>query len=231
MDPDQAVALLTEGRFTSLAEFQTWFAGGEIPGNLLDSLIVPGGLSLALPDLSALLPLLELGGNDRELMTQVLTALKSLPAGPETARAGGGEGSVPGSVPVMRAGEFQAAGRDLSGVSFRAEDGRLTVGGESDVTLRGTERQGGAVVLAGSGTVTLRDVRAASLTAAAPETRIFTAGETVLGELRLEAGTVLTVDGTGPLRVGAFQAEEGAFLRLAEGAAVIPESRERSRPC
>lgn len=222
MDPDQAVALLTEGRFTSLAEFQTWFAGGEIPGNLLDSLIVPGGLSLALPDLSALLPLLELGGNDRELMTQVLTALKSLSTGPEAARAGGGEGSVPGSVPVMRAGEFQAAGRDLSGVSFRAEDGRLTVGGGSDVTLRGTERQGGAVVLAGSGTVTLRDVRAASLTASAPETRIFTAGETVLGELRLEAGTVLTVDGTGPLRVGAFQAEEGALLRLAEGAAVIP---------
>lgn len=222
MDPDQAVALLTEGRFTSLAEFQTWFAGGEIPGNLLDSLIVPGGLSLALPDLSALLPLLELGGNDRELITQVLTALKSLSAGPEAARAGGGEGSAPGSVPVMRAGEFQAAGRDLSGVSFRAEDGRLTVGGGSDVTLRGTERQGGAVVLTGSGTVTLRDVRAASLTAAAPETRIFTAGETVLGELRLEAGTVLTVDGTGPLRVSAFQAEEGALLRLAEGAAVIP---------
>ena len=215
MDPDQAVALLTEGRFTSLAEFQTWFAGGEIPGNLLDSLIVPGGLSLALPDLSALLPLLELGGNDQELMTQVLTALKSLSTGPEAARAGGGEGSVPGSVPVMRAGEFQAAGRDLSGVSFR-------VGGGSDVTLRGTERQGGAVVLAGSGTVTLRDVRAASLTASAPETRIFTAGETVLGELRLEAGTVLTVDGTGPLRVSAFQAEEGALLRLAEGAAVIP---------
>lgn len=223
MDPDQAVALLTGGRFTGLAEFQTWFAGSEIPGNLPDGLLVPGGLSLALPDLSALLPLLELGGSDRELMTQVLTALKSLPAGLETAQAGGGEGSAPSSVPVMRAGEFQAAGRDLSGVSFRAEDGRLTVEGESDVTLRGTERQGGAVVLAGSGTVTLRDVRAASLTAAAPQTRIFTAGETAVGELRLEAGSVLTVDGTGPLRVSVFQAGEGALLRLAEGAAVMPE--------
>lgn len=226
MDPDQAVALLTGGRFTGLAEFQTWFAGSGIPGNLPDGLLVPGGLSLALPDLSALLPLLELGGSDRELMTQVLTALKSLPAGPETAQAGGGEGSAPGSVPVMRAGEFQAAGRDLSGVSFRAEDGRLTVEGGADVTLRGTERQGGAVVLAGSGTVTLRDVRAASLTAAAPQARIFTAGETAVGELRLEAGSVLTVDGTGPLRVSVFHAGEGALLRLAEGAAVMPERPE-----
>lgn len=223
MDPDQAVALLTGGRFTGLAEFRTWFAGSGIPENLPDGLLVPGGLSLELPDLSALLPLLELGGSDRELVTQVLTALKSLPAGPETAQAGGGEGSAPSSVPVMRAGEFQAAGRDLSGVSFRAEDGRLTVEGESDVTLRGTERQGGAVVLAGSGTVTLRDVRAASLTAAAPQARIFTAGETAVGELRLEAGSVLTVDGTGPLRVSVFQAGEGALLRLAEGAAVMPE--------
>lgn len=235
-DPDQAVALLTGGRFTSLAEFQAWFAGGDLSGNLLDGLLVPGlslsmpDLTAMLPDLSALFPLLEQGGNDKGLMTQVLNALKSLSTAPQASEAGGGEGSAPGaapgsapgSVPVMRAGEFQAAGRDLSGVSFRAADGQMTIGGGEDVTLLGTEKQGGAVVLTGSGTVTLRDVRAASLTADAPAARIFTAGETELGELRLEKGAVLTVEGSGPLKVSAFRAEEGALLRLAEGAAVMP---------
>lgn len=227
MDPDQAVALLTKGRFISLAEFQTWFAGGSTAMTLPDGLLTPDlsagllDLNAMLPDLSALFPLLELGGSGRELMAQVLTALESLPAGPEAA-AGDGQNTPNGSLPVMRAGEFQAAGRDLSGVSFQEASGQWTVGGRSDVTLQGTKQQGGAIVLTGSGTVTLRDVRAASLTAAAPEARIFTAGETAVGELRLEAGAVLTVDGTGPLKVDAFRTEAGALLRLAEGASVMP---------
>lgn len=225
-DPDQAVALLTGGRFASLAEFQAWFAGGDLSGTLLDGLLIPN-LSVGLPDLnaldlSALFPLLELGGSDKGLMAQVLNALKGLSTAPQAAEAGGGEGNAPGSVQVMRAGGSQAAGRDLSGVSFRAADGQMTIGGGEDVTLLGTEKQGGAVVLTGSGTVTLRDVRAASLTAASPEARISTAGETALGELKLEKGAVLTVEGSGPLKVSAFRAEEGALLRLAEGAAVMP---------
>ena len=228
MDPDQAAALLTGGRFAGLAEFRAWFAGGDIPGMqaLLEGALSPGGLSdlSALPDLSALLPLLELGGTDRGLMAQVLTALKSIQPGPEAAKAGagGGEQGASNSIPVMRAGGFQVAGKDLSSLSYQAETDRLTVGGRSDVTVGGTERQAGAVALTGSGTVSLRDVRAASLTAASPEARIFTAGETVLGELRLEKGAVLTVEGSGPLKVGAFRAEQGALLRLAEGAAVMP---------
>lgn len=234
-DPDQAAALLTEGRFTSLADFRAWFSGGDIPemSTLLDGLLTPDGLSPALPDLSALLPLLELGGTDRGLMAQVLTALESVRSGqesirtgPEGAEAGGGARSAPGSVAVMRAGGFEAVGKDLSGLSFRAADGRLMISGRSDVTLRGTEQRGGPIAVTGSGTVTLRDVSAVSLTAGVPAARIFTAGETVLGELRLEAGTVLTVDGSGPLRVGAFHAEKGGLLRLAEGAAVMPERGE-----
>ena len=237
-EPDQAVALLTGGRFTSLAEFQAWFAGGELSGSLPDGLLVPSlsmpDLTAMLPDLSALFPLLEQGGSDRGLMTQVLDALRSLSAPPRAAEAGAAEGaaggsapgaapgSPPGSVPVLRAGALQAAGRDLSGVSFRAADGQMTVGGGEDVTLLGTEKQGGAVVLTGSGTVTLRDVRAASLTADAPAAKIFTAGETELGELRLEKGAVLTVEGSGPLKVSSFRAGEGALLRLAEGTAVLP---------
>lgn len=269
VEPDRAVSLLTKGKFTGLADFQAWFSGGDIPELtlLLDGLFSPDGLSPALPglstlpDLSALLPLLELGGTDRGLMAQVLTALESVRSGresvrdgresardgresardgresvrsgqehvrtaPEGAQAGGGARSAPGSLPVTRAGGFEAAGKDLSGLSLRAADGRLTVGGRQDVTLRGTEQRGGGIAVTGSGTVTLREVRAASLTANAPAARIFAAGETELGELRLEQGTVLTVDGSGPLRVGAFHAEAGSLLRLAEGAAVMPERGE-----
>ena len=236
-DPDQAVAELTGGRFTGLEDFRAWFSGGEAPEMpaLPDGLLIPDGLFPALPDLAALLPLLELGGTDRGLMAQVLTALERVKSGPESVRtapegaeaAAGGARGAPGPVTVTRAGGFEAAGRDLSGLSFRAEDGGLTVGGAEDVTLRGTEQRAGAITVAGSGTVTLREVEAPSLTAAAPQVRLFAAGETAVGELRLAEGTVLTADGTGPLRVGALRAEKGSLLRLAAGAAVMPGRGER----
>lgn len=234
VDPDQAVTLLTNGRFSGLADFQARFAGGDITGmqTLLDGLLSPESLPSALPDLSALLPLLELGSTDQGLMAQVLTALRSIQAGPEAAQAGGGEGSSPSSAQVMEAGDFQAAGKDLSGLSFRENGGQtaVTAGGTEDVTLRGTGKEAGAITVTGSGTVTLRDVRAASLTASAPAVRLFAAGEAVLGELRLAEGTVLTVDGIGPLRVSAFHAGKTGLLRLAEGAAVMPGRGEEGLP-
>lgn len=227
--PDEAVALLTNGRFAGLADFQSWFAGGDDSGMqaLLEGLLSQGGIFSALPDLSALLPLLELDGTDRGLMAWLSAALESLQPVQGAERAAGtpaaGEETASAPVSVMRAGGFQAAGKDLSGLSFQEADGRLTVGGTQDVAVQGTGRQAGVIVVTGSGTVTLRDVRADSLTANAPAVRIFTAGETVLGELRLEENAVLTVDGSGPLRVGAFHTGGGGLLRLAEGAAVMPE--------
>lgn len=234
VDPDQAVALLTNGRFSGLADFQARFSSGDITGmqTLLDGLFLAGGLPSVLPDLSALFPLLELGGTDRGLMAQLLNALRSMQAGTEGAQAGGGERSGSGSAPVMAAGGFQAAGKDLSGLSVRESGGQtaVTVGGAENVTLRGTGEGAGTITVTGSGTVSLRDVRAASLTADAPAARIFAAGEVVLGELWLGEGAVLTVDGIGPLRMSAFHAGENGLLRLAEGAAVMPGRGEQGLP-
>lgn len=220
-EPDRAVALLTNGRFAGLADFQAWFAAGELSEtqSLLEGLFSVDGTLSVLPDLSALLPLLELGGADQELMAQLLTALESVETGQRAESAGEEQ------VHVVRAGGFQTAGQDLSGVSFQ-EPARLTVEGPEDVTVRGTGEPAGTISVNGSGTVTLRDVRAVSLTAEAPAVRIFAAGETVLEELRLGENAVLTVDGSGPLKVGAFQAGENSLLRLAEGAAVMPERAE-----
>lgn len=230
VSPDQAVALLSNGRYAGLADFQAQFAGGDIPGMqaLLESLLSPGGLTPALPDLSALFLLMELGGTDRELMSQLVTVLDGLRG--QTAQSAAGEGQQSPPVSVMRAGEFQAAGKDLSGVSFEEPAGRLVVSGTQDVAIRGTGREGSAIALSGSGTVTFRDVRTASLTAHSPASRIFAAGETTVEELRLGEKAVLTVDGHGPLRVGAFRAENGSLLRLAEGAAVMPMRGEAALP-
>lgn len=226
--PDQAIALLTNGRYAGLADFQAQFSGGGIPGALLESLLSPDALTSLLPDLSALFPLMELGGTDGELMTQLLTALESLQG--QTARSTAGERQQSAPANVMQAGAFQAAGTDLSGVSFAPPANRLTVSGTQDTAIRGTGREGGRIVLSGSGTVTLQQVRAASLTAEGPAVRIFAAGESSAEELRLEENAVLTADGRGPLKVGAFHAEKGSLLRLAEGAAVMPMRAEAALP-
>lgn len=232
--PDQAIAELTGGAFTSLADFQSQFAGGTAPGLqsfLTDLLLSDDALLLTLG--GGLLSLAG-GGMELDLLMNLLTAASqsgaaspgaSTGALPETAPAALGETApleqAEGGATVLRLGSAEVIGRDLSGVSLRASTGELVIGGSGDVTIRGTGQGEQAILVTGSGTVKLQEVRVSALTVDAAGARLVSAGESVLGELRLGRGASLTLDGGGLLTVGHIQADGSNSLRLAGGAVVL----------
>ena len=115
---------------------------------------------------------------------------------------------------VMRFGEIQVMGRDLSAVSFSEASGRLTIGGTADVTVQGTGRTGEQTILVtGSGTVTIQDLQTPSLAVESAEARIVTVGRNILGQMQLGKGVTLTLDGRGLLQTGAIRGGGSAVLR------------------
>ena len=226
---DQAVEELTDGAFTGMEDFERQFTGGTAPGMqaFLSALLLAGGESLLPDGAASLLALLAgLEGANLELLMSLLTPGQTPEADLSEAAAGAGTGaagsaqadgaSAPPS--VQRFGEVQAEGRDLSGVSFDAAKGELTVGGEADVTIRGAGQEVRAIRLTGSGAVTLQDVKAAVLTVEAPAARMFSAGANHLGEVFFRENASLTLGG-GLLRMGALHGGASNLLRLLEGAA------------
>ena len=231
--PDRAVELLTNGEFTSLEDFQGRFTGGALPGLqefLTDLLLNEGGNPLM--NGSSLLTLLAgTEGVKLDLMMGLLEALQSSGAGPAALSVEGGLENGPAAEggtahpPLLTEarGPVQAAGRDLSGVVFDPDSGVLTVSGKADVTLRGTEQPLRGIWITGSGTVTLQNVKAEVLTVSAAGARVFSAGEAALGEVRLEEGSSLTLDGGGLIRLGKVTAGSSGTLRLTGGVAVTAE--------
>lgn len=235
---DQAVNELTGGTFASLADFQSQFTDGTAPGLeafLTDLLLTgEGDLLLELPALPPLLAGLDgLEGMNLELLMNLLTssddasgAAADFAAGragtaPIPLEESASAGSAPAAgepLPSLELGSLRVWGQDLSGVSL-GEDGVLTVAGQGDVTLEGTGQEGPPVRLAGSGTVTLRNVSVPLLAAEGREVRLAGAGENSLQTVRLGPGTALTLEGGGFLRMGTLEAAPTALLRLRPGAA------------
>ena len=129
---------------------------------------------------------------------------------------------------MLQLGNVQVMGTDLSGVSFDAASGLLTIGGTADVTVQGTGQGGQAILLTGSGAVTLQQADVSTLTIASPEARIFSAGRTTLGEVRLQTGAALTLGGGGLLSVGGFRGDGTNVLRLSGGAVVLTEKNSQT---
>lgn len=238
---DEAVELLTGGEYASLADFQTQFTEGTIPGlkDFLAELLLSGS-ELPVPMEPSLLDFLAgMDGMGMDLLAALLTAgqTSALEGGPEaadlpenlpadlpadgmTGTAEQNEAAQP-AMSVMDFGEVQVMGRDLSAVVFDAASGKLTIGGTADVVIQGAGQGNQEILLTGSGTVTLQSVRAASLTVDAAEARIVTTGENTLGEVQLGEKTALTMDGRGLLRTGAFRGGEAAALHLTGGAVAV----------
>ena len=198
-------------------------------------------------------PLLKLltgiGGMNSDLLMNLLMALESsqtalaVPnstpaeaapaetAAPQTAEATAAADVPAGSVQTtIELGGLRVTGQDLSGVTFDETANEVTVAGKADVTVQGT-RQGEppAVRLAGSGTVTLQDVKAPVLTVASPEAKVVLAGENQMGELRMEPEAALTVEGGGLLRLDNLQGDASNLLRLSGGSVILPEEDGQPR--
>jgi len=199
ISPDQAIRELTGGAFDSVADLQAQLASGFAPGlqaTLLDMMATGGGASL-------LKLLAGMQGGNLDLLMNLLSNLQTTqtaPEGaaevpPETAQATAAAPETPEALeaPVTTRdfGPVRVTGQDLSGVAFDKKTGELTVSGKADVTVQGTGQEVQTVRITGSGTATLRDVAGTTLTVESAEVRVDTAGQNVLGEIRLGEGKVL----------------------------------------
>lgn len=241
---DEAISLLTNGEFTGLEDFQAQFTGGAAPGleNFLADLLLTGE-NASLMDMEALLALMaEMGRMDLELalldMLNLLELHQTLGAGPEPEVMAGPESpevmnaAGSGKTSVLDCGPVQVLSRDqdrdFSGAVWDAETGTLTVRGTA--TLLGTGEELPSLRLAGGGTVTLQNVRAAVLTVEG-QSQAVGFGRNVLGELRMEPGASLTLGGGGFVRVDRLRGDASNTLRLTGGGAALAETAEKgSKP-
>ncbi len=234
VSPDQAVEMLTNGAFSSLAELEAQFTDGTAPGleDFLAELLLSGEETAPLPGTVLLpgMPLLTLlaglEGMEMDLMTGLLAAVQGTVSGQETGleNAAGNDREtefgmdLPKNTAVELA-NVKVVGRDLTGVSVNETTGELTVGGMADTMVLGNRQGVRPILLSGSGVVTLRDVRIPVLTAAASAVRVVGQGEAVLEEVCLRPGVSLTLSG-GLIRIGHVRGDETNLLRLTGGAAV-----------
>lgn len=231
MPPDQAVSLLTDGKFTSILDFQEQFAGGTAPGlqDFLVNLLLSDSGASPVPTLPmvSLFPGME--GMNLELLMGLLNAVQGAeaPAIPElggSADAPAPAEAAPGPASTLQLGGLQVMGRDLSGVSYDSSSGVLTIDGPADVILRGTAQ--GTVLLTGSGRVTLQSARLPLLMADGPAPQVFSTGDSAVEQLRLGESTSLTLGG-GQLKIGVLHSRAGGVLHLAPGTAAAVEGEDR----
>lgn len=233
---DQAIQELTGGVFTGLADFEAQFTGGAAPEleDFLTALLLSGGEGGELGGSSMLALLAELEGVSLEVMMQILEAMQSTPEFPGIGADGGGAagraaaagagGSLEAPA-VLTFGAVQVSGRDLSGVTFQADTGVLTISGTAEVTVRGVGEAAVALRLTGSGTVVLRQADLSALTVEGNGGRLVSTGEHALEQLVLKQGASLTLDGRGMLRLGGVRGDETNTLRLAGGAVVVEDGQ------
>lgn len=238
MTPDQAIELLTNGSFTSMADFQAQFTAGTAPGldAFLTALLLTEGVSTP----PALLPMMAGGGGDMALLMDLLSALGS----------GGGDGlgalldglnpsgASPGTTQfsTLNLGTLLLSGQDLNGAVLGQEGNELSLNNVKNLILRSLfqgqqgqqGQQGPALRLTGSGSVTLQQMTLPLLaTAQGAQYRLVSAGENVLGLVQLGQGSVLTLDGGGLLQLGSLRGDAASVLRLLGGAVVLnPEEAE-----
>ena len=146
-------------------------------------------------------------------------AQPAVPGAEQSAGAGPADVTAPELPPVrvIQLGKLQAAGRDLSQVSFRSTDGVLTIGAHTDVTIQGLGQALRAVRVTGPGPVTLQDVNTALLSVETGSAQVLSAGKSSLGEVRLQEGAHLTLGGSGQVLIGRLQAGRSNALHFTGG--------------
>ena len=236
LSPDEAIALLTKGAFTGLEDFQSQFTGGTAPGleAFLTKLLLSGEGSPVLPGFSAAGILAELEGMNLQLLMGLLSGGQSTgPAAqaeepPLANQAAAQTAETPrGEEAVRQFGSVRASGRDLSGVSFQAKTGEMTIRGGQDVALRGSGLgETAALRLTGSGTVTVENMKIARLIVEGPAGRLFSGGANTVLQIQLREGSALTLDGDGLLKLGKLQAAGSNRLCIAGGAMLVMGEKE-----
>lgn len=146
-------------------------------------------------------------------------AQPAVPGAEQSPGAGSADVAAPELPPVrvIQLGKLQAAGRDLSQVSFRSTDGVLTIGAHTDVTIQGLGQALRTVRVTGPGPVILQDVNTALLSVETGSAQVLSAGKNSLGEVRLQEGAHLTLGGSGQLNIGHLPAGRSNALHFTGG--------------
>ncbi|MCI8415152.1 MAG: hypothetical protein HFF00_05925 [Ruminiclostridium sp.] len=227
LTPDQAIELLTNGTFTSMADFQAQFTAGTAPGldAFLTALLLTEGSSLP-----SMLPMMA-GGGDMAMLLDLLSALGSSGGDGLGALLDslGTSGTAPAAAAQLSArnlGTLLVSGQDLTGAVFDAEKNELLLNAGKTLVLRSLlqgqpGQQGTALRLAGSGSATLQQLNLPMLSAQGAQFRLVSAGVNHLGLVQLGQGSVLTLDGSGLLQIGALRGEAASVLQLVGGAVTL----------
>ncbi|MDE7246011.1 MAG: hypothetical protein K2O18_18825 [Oscillospiraceae bacterium] len=232
---DKAISELTGGSFSSTKDFQDKFDAGSAAGMapFIKQLLTQtgdglGGLAtgdLTHKDLADDKPLtIKLF----QLDTTAPIVSNKYPDGHKVLT--GGTTSTDGTAPVeltvpKEYGDFMVEGPDLSGVSFNAVTGTLTVSGDN---IRISMKTTGAsttqnIVLNSGGTVRLDGVSTSgTLDINSTNTKIKTTGKNAVGNVNLAAGVNVTFDGSGQLKIsGAFSTADNKSTVNCNGGALI----------
>lgn len=247
--PDEAIESLTGGKFISLADFQQQFTGGTAPD------LQPFLTSLLLPDENAsttiIPPSLMLpggSGDGASMLLNLLASLEGLEGNPLLDLAEGlplsspllpqsdaQSAQAPQGQPVPFQGEplelpgARAVGADLSGASFDSQTGVLTIAGDAPLLLQGTGGDTPALRLTGGGTVVLQGAAVPQLTVVAAQGRLYVQASGQLGQVALEPGAALTLEGGGVVHIGSLQGKTGSALRLLGSGAVLQDEDAQSQ--
>ena len=239
LSPDEALEILTGGVFSSLEDFQAQFLGGTAPGLgifLTDvlfsedaSLMDTSFLAMMAGDVELLELLAQLGsgGGLLALLDALGTSEGTVPE-----QESQGQEAAPqletAELGTEELGTVQASGTDLSGARLDPETGAVTVNTAEPLTLRGMGQDAPAIRLTdSSGTVTLQQVNTPLLSADGT-VRVVSAGENKLAQVELGENSVLTVDGSGLVRIGVLRGGASSILRLIGGAMVIDAAQGAS---
>lgn len=211
VSPDQAVRMLSEGEFTSLADFQSRFAGGTAQGlrEFLTDLLLSGAL---LPDGPAL-PTLFLGldGLRMDLMEELLTSLQSSGISPEANPEAVPE-AAPEAAPETARGAAPEVAPSTTPEAGAVDGGREAAGGDASAPAGMSAVQMGSVQAEGS------DLSGVSLDAATGELVIGGQSDVVIRGMGQEAQAV-RITGSGAVT---FQAAQISTLTVdAAGARVL----------
>ncbi len=256
MSLDEAILDLTNGSFTSLLDFENQFINGTAPGleDFLSALLLNGDElgELLIPDASALgLDLLAgLGGLNLDMLVNLGATATLLSSGITTS-----ETDNLTNLQTQQFGGFEIIGKDLSGVTYDASAGMLTVDGSSDIIITtiplsrlqpapmdevgesGQTAQAGQtqadrpssqvskILLKGSGTVKLQNVDAQRLTISSPSARVATSGNNVLEQVVLKKGANVTFEGRGSLKTGEINGNSSNTLVIKDGAVSVGDGK------
>ncbi|MDE7244032.1 MAG: hypothetical protein K2O18_08665, partial [Oscillospiraceae bacterium] len=224
---DDANSLLLDGLDFSAVDFSALALLGNLNGIDLSMLVMP-----------SLFDMLQSAGNPAQQEDIAPETQNAAPepqsavsdAAADAANASGTAGGAAAAsgknasteTAAVQYGTVLVTGRDLSGVSFDTARNVLTVSGTADVTVRGTDRDGPAIVLNGSGTVTLREVNIPALTVGHTAARAAGAGR--IAELRFLPGASLTLSG-GRLEFGSLHRTGGGNTLYLTGGAVVTQKQ------